>query len=132
MALTAGQIVYIRSKNTRLLKDPKVDSINLAFLQPCSKVVWLEKANAEFHKVRAGNKTGYVFFSNLSKEFPNPQYISSPPCMQCNGEGYLSLPGIDYSTFGNNFVRPMCQACKGTGHPPARSGSFHTSGATKA
>ena len=74
--LSAGTTVFIKAKNTKLLKAAKVDAAaEGAALQPGDEVAWQKMEGKEFHQVKVGGKTGYVFFSNLSTKKPEPEYL---------------------------------------------------------
>lgn len=117
--LAAGQSVYIKNKNTKLLKFPVLSSEVIAVLQPMERVIWLGQASGakEFHQVRHKNLVGYTYFSNLTKSSKPAEYHPLV-CQMCKGAGYLPVPGINEAQWGNNFVHPVCPQCGGDGRPP--------------
>jgi hypothetical protein len=71
-AVKVGEMLYIRSKDTALVKkaDPKAPVVTK--LQPGTEVVWEgpDATNKQFHKVKAGGKEGYVLQANLTPSKP--------------------------------------------------------------
>ena len=71
-AVKVGEMLYIRSKDTALVKkaDPKAPVVTK--LQPGTEVVWggVDETNKQFHKVKAGAKEGYVLQANLTPQKP--------------------------------------------------------------
>ena len=135
--LQDGDIVFIKSKNTKLLDQPKMDARAVAVLQPGDQVRWRgasEGGGKEFHRIEARGRAGHVLFSNLSTKFPAPQYLqgagpSQVDCPKCI-DGLETLPT---TMPGQMKLRP-CPACGGKGtvaDAPAKA--FASSGnATKA
>lgn len=114
--LTTGDIIYIKAKNCKLLKDPRVDAASLAVLQPNQTVRWIAKESNEFHRVSYGSLSGYIHFANLTRQPYNPGLSQNPyECRACGGSGHLTPAGIDPSRWGNNFLYPVCPHCKGEG-----------------
>lgn len=78
MAVKPGEMLYIRSKDTALVKkaDPKAPVVTK--LQPGTEVVWNgpDEKNKTFHKVKAGAKEGYVLQVNLTATKPQDELAS--------------------------------------------------------
>lgn len=78
MAVKPGEMLYIRSKDTALVKkaDPKAPVVTK--LQPGTEVVWqgADEKNKSFHKVKAGAKEGYVLQVNLTPRKPQDEVSS--------------------------------------------------------
>lgn len=75
-AIKAGDTLYIRSKDTSLLKSASASSSVMTKLQPGSEVTWngVDAANKQFHKVKAANgKEGYVLQVNLTNAKPSAE-----------------------------------------------------------
>lgn len=113
MSLVTGQTVYVTAMNCKLLNGPSVNGQVLATLHPTYKVTWLGKANREFHQVKYGGLTGYIFFSCLSVKFPNPQYSPSQVCESCKGFGFLPVGGTSVADTGSGVAHPICPKCRG-------------------
>lgn len=77
VALTAGQKVFIRAKNTKVFKKPDLaDTASVETLQPGQEVVWQKKENDQFHEILTpAGKKGYVFFANLSLRKPESEFL---------------------------------------------------------
>ena len=77
-AVKVGEMLYIRSKDTALVKkaDPKAPVV--AKLQPGTEVIWngADEKNKTFHKVKAGAKEGYVLQANLTPSKPKDEVAS--------------------------------------------------------
>ena len=77
-AVKVGEMLYIRSKDTALVKkaDPKAPVVTK--LQPGTEVVWegADATNKSFHKVKAGAKEGYVLQVNLTPAKPQDEMAS--------------------------------------------------------
>lgn len=110
--LVKGQIIYIKVKDCALLDKPDFMAMRLAHLQPHMQVAWLSQATKEFHQVKYGNLSGYIYFTNLSKNIYKPEYVPGK-CEVCKGLGYLPVGCMDEAQWGNNFVHPVCPKCSG-------------------
>ena len=78
-AVKVGETLYIRSKDTALLKEPKANSQSLMKLQPGTEVVWNgpSEKDKSFHEVVVGGKKGFVLMSSLSPNKPQTEIDSS-------------------------------------------------------
>ena len=90
-AVAVGGKLYIKSKDTKVLKDPKADAKPVTTLQPGAEVTW-KGASAKdkaFHEVESGGKKGFVLMSNLS---PNPvaQEIDSSTGKPMSAQAFAS------------------------------------------
>lgn len=80
LAVGVGEKLFIRAKNTKMLKEPTPASPGVAILQPGDQVTWLGKheKDKKWHKVRtAGGKEGVVFQTNLSTTPPSQELSAS-------------------------------------------------------
>lgn len=79
LAIAKGGTLYIRSKDTALLKEPKANSQSLMKLQPGTEVVWNgpSEKDKSFHEVVVGGKKGFVLMSSLSPNKPQTEVDSS-------------------------------------------------------
>ncbi len=77
-AVKPGDTLYIRSKDSSLLKTPAASGAVLTKLQPGTEVVWNgpDAKDKSFHKVKAGAKEGYVLQVNLSPAKPITEIAS--------------------------------------------------------
>ena len=78
-AVAKGGTLYIKSKDTKVLKDPKADSKPVVTLQPGAEVVWngASEKDKTFHEVVSGGKKGFVLMTNLSPSKPAQEIDSS-------------------------------------------------------
>jgi hypothetical protein len=116
--LVSGQLVYVNAKNCKLLSRAMPDAPALAVLQPKTTVIWLAQSpnSREFHQVRYGNLTGFIYYFNLQQKPVIGLPISDPfKCPACQGLGHVEIKGMNVSQWGNNFVHPNCPKCKGAG-----------------
>jgi hypothetical protein len=111
-AVAVGGKLYIKSKDTKVLKDPKADAKPVTTLQPGTEVIW-KGASAKdkaFHEVEAGGKKGFVLMSNLS---PNPvaQEIDASTGKPMSAQAFassgaatkaLTPAGVTYAKDGDN------------------------------
>lgn len=75
-ALAAGQKIFVKAKNTRVLQKPDLASANVETLQPGEQVVWQQKEGEHFHQVLTPRgKKGYVYFANLSTKPVTLEYL---------------------------------------------------------
>ena len=67
-AVAKGGTLYIKSKDTKVLKDPKAGAAAVTTLQPGAEVTWNGPSDKDkqFHAVDAAGKKGFVLMSNLS------------------------------------------------------------------
>ena len=76
------KVLYIRARNTRVLKAANASAATVAVLQTGEVVKWLgaDKGDPKFHNVEAtvkGKKVkGLVFVSNLSAEKPKTELVA--------------------------------------------------------
>lgn len=78
-AVQKGGTLYIKSKDTKVLKDAKASSSPVATLQPGDEVIWNgpNEKDKTFHEVKAKGKTGFVLQNNLSPTKPVEEADSS-------------------------------------------------------
>lgn len=78
-AVAKGGTLYIKSKDTKVLKDPKADSKPVTTLQPGAEVTWNGPSDKDktFHEVTAGGKKGFVLMTNLSPSKPATEIDST-------------------------------------------------------
>ena len=78
-AITKGATLYIKSKDTKVLKDPKAGAATVTTLQPGAEVVWngASEKDKQFHEINAAGKKGFVLMSNLSPNKPKAEIDSS-------------------------------------------------------
>ncbi|MDP3238111.1 MAG: hypothetical protein Q8N26_35295 [Myxococcales bacterium] len=107
LAVAKGGSLYIKSKDVKLLKDPKAGATALKPLDIGTEVKWLgasEKDKA-FHEVEAGGKKGFVLMSNLSPSKPQMEIAGSsgaamsPQAFASSGAATKALTpaGINYA-----------------------------------
>ncbi|RJS23930.1 SH3 domain-containing protein [Corallococcus sp. H22C18031201] len=79
LAVSPGGSLYVKAKNTRVMKSPSPTADAMVVLQPGQQVVWngAEPANKQWHKVTApGGKQGFVFQTNLSTTPPRMELVA--------------------------------------------------------
>ena len=78
-AVAKGGTLYIKSKDTKVLKDPKADAKAVVTLQPGAEVVWNGPAEKDktFHEISSAGKKGYVLMTNLSPNKPAQEIDAS-------------------------------------------------------
>lgn len=71
-AVAKGGTLYIKSKDTKVLKDAKAGASAVTTLQPGDEVVWNGPSakDKSFHEVQAKGKKGFVLQINLSPTKP--------------------------------------------------------------
>lgn len=77
LGIAKGGTLYIKSKDTPLLRAPKAGSPSVATLQIGDEVIWLGPSEKDkvFHLVEAGGKKGFVLMSNLSPSKPQRELV---------------------------------------------------------
>jgi len=78
LAVKPGDTLYIRSKDSSLLKTPSASGSVVTKLQPGTEVTWngVDAKDKSFHKVKAGAKEGFVLQANLSPAKPITELAS--------------------------------------------------------
>ena len=78
-AVKVNEPLYVKAKNTRVMKAPSPTADTVLILQPGEQVTWkgADPKNKQWHQVEAsGGKKGYVFQSNLSTTAPNMELVT--------------------------------------------------------
>ena len=78
-AVAKGGTLYIKSKDTKVLKEPKAGSTAVVTVQPGTEVIWngASPTDKTFHDVTVGGKKGFVLMSNLSPSKVSTEIDSS-------------------------------------------------------
>lgn len=78
-AVAKGGTLYIKSKDTKVLKDAKASAAAVVTLQPGDEVVWNGPSDKDktFHEVQAKGKKGFVLQANLSPSKPAEELDAS-------------------------------------------------------
>lgn len=85
LAVVPGGLLYVRSPDTALLKEPKVKAAAVMKLQPGDEVTWrgVSEKDKEFHAVERNGKKGFVHRSNLSPNRPQDELgVANRPMSQ--------------------------------------------------
>lgn len=89
-AVVNGDTLYIRARNTRVLKSPAGSEV-LTTLQPGQKVTWRSKDSRGWHKIDAGGgKIGYVLPASLSVKPVQMELVSSTGQRALDANAFLS------------------------------------------
>jgi hypothetical protein len=78
-AVAKGGKLYIKSKDTKVLKDPKAGATAVVTVQPGTEVVWngASEKDKTFHEISVNGKKGFVLMSNLSPAAPATEIDST-------------------------------------------------------
>lgn len=78
-AVVKGGKLYIKSKDTKVLKEARAGATAVATLQPGKAVVWNgpDAKDKAFHQISVDGKKGFVLMSNLSPSAPATEIDSS-------------------------------------------------------
>lgn len=78
-AVAVGGKLYIKSKDTKVLKEAKAGSSAVVTVQPGKEVIWngADTKDKTFHSITVDGKKGFVLMSNLSPSAPATEIDSS-------------------------------------------------------
>lgn len=78
-AVKKGEALFIKSKDTKVLKDPKATAKAVVTLQPGTEVIWngASEKDKQFHEVSVNGKKGYVLMTNLTPNKPTDEISGS-------------------------------------------------------
>src|SRR3954463_11228084 len=70
-----GDTLYIKARNTRVLKDPSANAAVVVILQPGAAVTWQgpDPKDKRWQKVASGKDKGVVMTANLTAEKPKAE-----------------------------------------------------------
>jgi hypothetical protein len=73
-----GGTLYIKARNTRVLKDPSASAAVVVVLQPGAAVTWEgpDSRDKRWHRVVSGKNKGVVLSANLTAEKPKVEVLS--------------------------------------------------------
>lgn len=80
LAVSKGGTLYIKTKDTKVLKTASPSAASVTTLQPGSEVVWNgpDAKDKTFHSVKTkDNKSGFVLQANLSPTAPKGEFDST-------------------------------------------------------
>lgn len=91
-AIPVGSTLYIKTKDTPLLKEAKPTAVAIVKLQPGTAVVWLGVSAKDnvFHQVEVGGKKGFVLRSNLSPNEPQAELVDSGSGKPMSAQAFAS------------------------------------------
>jgi len=74
-----GDKLYVKTRNTRVLKDPSASAAVVVVLQPGAEVTWQgpDARDRRWQRVASGKKQGVVMTANLSVEKPRPEVTAA-------------------------------------------------------
>jgi hypothetical protein len=78
-AFAADRQLFIKSKDTKVLKEASFGAPVVKTLQPGTAVTWkgADPKEKTLHKVIAGGKEGYVLQANLTPSKPSDEHLTS-------------------------------------------------------
>ncbi len=78
-AVAKGGKLYIKSKDTKVLKDPKAGATTVTLVQPGTEVIWngASEKDKTFHEIAVSGKKGFVMMTNLSPAKPAEEVDST-------------------------------------------------------
>lgn len=78
-AVAKGGTLYIKSKDTKVLKEPKAGAAAVSTVQPGTEVIWngASEKDKQFHEISVGGKKGFVLMANLSPSKPQQELSQS-------------------------------------------------------
>jgi hypothetical protein len=70
-----GETLYVKTRNTRVLKSPSASAAVVVVLQPGAPVTWEgpDPTDGRWQRVTSGKKQGVVMTANLAAEPPKPE-----------------------------------------------------------
>ncbi len=79
LAVAKGGKLYIKSKDTKVMKEPSPKSVAVVTLQPGTEVVWNGPSAKDklWHEVTFGGKKGFVHMHALSPNRPQEEIDAS-------------------------------------------------------
>ncbi len=79
LAIAKGGKLYIKSKDTPLMKQPSAKSVALVKLQPGTEVIWngASEKDKVWHEVTVDGKKGFVAMHSLSPHRPQAELDTS-------------------------------------------------------
>ncbi len=77
IGLAADRQLFVKSKDTKLLKDPSFSAKVVTTLQPGTEVTWkgADPKEKTLHKVVVGGKEGFVLQANLTPSKPAEEFL---------------------------------------------------------
>jgi hypothetical protein len=106
LAIAVGGKLYVKSKDTPLLKDPKASSAKVSTLQPGTEVTWkgASAKDKHFQEVEAAGKKGFVLTSNLTPHQPQ-QEIDGSSGKPMSGQSFASSGASTKGPFGPSHAQ---------------------------
>ena len=73
-----GDMLYIKARNTRVLKDPSASAAVVVVLQPGAAVTWQgpDPKDRRWQRVVSGKNKGVVMSASLTAEKPKPEVMA--------------------------------------------------------
>ncbi|MHB8873964.1 MAG: hypothetical protein ACYC8T_09795 [Myxococcaceae bacterium] len=77
--IAKGGTLYIKSKDTKVLKEPKPGAAAVVTVQPGTEVIWngASEKDKQFHEIKVSGKKGFVLMGNLSPSKPMAEIDAS-------------------------------------------------------
>lgn len=106
LAVSVGGKLYVKTKDTPLLKDPKSSSAKVSTLQPGTEVTWkgASAKDKQFQEVEAAGKKGFVSTSNLTPHQPQ-QEIDGSRGKPMSGQAFAASGAATKGPFGPSHAQ---------------------------
>jgi hypothetical protein len=87
-----GDTLYIKARNTRVLKDPSASAAVVAVLQPGAAVTWQgpDPKDKRWQRVTAGKSKGVVLSANLTAEKPKGELTAVTGAEAADTSAFMS------------------------------------------
>lgn len=87
-----GDTLYVKSRNTRVLKDPSASAAVVVILQPGTAVTWQgpDAKDRRWQRIAVGTQQGVVMTANLSAEKPKEEVRGSTSAAAADTSAFMS------------------------------------------
>lgn len=87
-----GDTLYIKARNTRVLKDPSASAAVVVILQPGAAVTWQgpDPKDKRWQRVVSGKNKGVVLSANLTAEKPKGEVMAATGAEAADANAFMS------------------------------------------